>query len=183
LRSLTLLLGGARSGKSRLAVELAAAWAGAVVVIASGEARDEEMTDRIRRHRTDRPPDWTTVEEPIDLVEALANVPDGACALVDCLTLWVSNLIERGLSDGEIEERARKAASLAATRGFPCVAVTNEVGSGIAPVQALARRFADVLGRVNAIWAEESDRVLLVVAGRVVPLEDPTDVLSELPHG
>lgn len=91
--------------------------------------------------------------------------------------------MERGLSDAEIEELARKAASLAATRGSLSVAVTNEVGSGVVPEGALARRFADVLGRVNAIWAEEADRVLLVVAGRVLPASDPADVLRELPCG
>jgi adenosyl cobinamide kinase/adenosyl cobinamide phosphate guanylyltransferase len=180
--SLTLLLGGARSGKSRLAVRMAAGWAGRVVVIATGEPRDEEMAERIRRHRADRPPAWTTLEEPVDLEGVLTGVQE-ASVLVDCLTLWVSNLMERGFADVEIEERARKAASLVATRESPSVVITNEVGSGIVPTDDLARRFADVLGRVNSIWAEAADRVLLVVAGRVVPLSDPADLLKEHPGG
>jgi adenosyl cobinamide kinase/adenosyl cobinamide phosphate guanylyltransferase len=102
---------------------------------------------------------------------------------VDCLTLWVSNLMEGGFADVEIEERAGKAASLVATRESPSVVITNEVGSGIVPTDDVARRFADVLGRVNSIWAEAADRVLLVVAGRVVPLSDPADLLKEHPGG
>jgi adenosylcobinamide kinase/adenosylcobinamide-phosphate guanylyltransferase len=181
--SLTLLVGGVRSGKSRLAVRLVAHRGGPVVVIATGEARDEEMAARIRSHRAERPEKWDTIEEPVELETAMAVVPADACVLVDCLTLWVSNLVERGLADGEIEERAGKAASLAAMRERPSVVVTNEVGSGIVPVNALARRFADVLGRVNAIWAEAADRVLLVVAGRVLPLEQVSDLLEELLRG
>lgn len=180
--SLTLLLGGARSGKSRLAVRMAAGWVGRVVVIATGEPRDEEMAERIRSHRAGRPPAWTTLEEPVDLEAALTGVQE-ASVLVDCLTLWVSNLMERGFADVEIEERAGKAASLLATRESPSVVVTNEVGSGIVPTNDLARRFADVLGRVNSIWAEAADRVLLVVAGRVVSLSDPADLLKEHPGG
>ncbi len=181
--SLTLLLGGVRSGKSRLAVRMADAWGGRVAVIATGEPRDEEMAERIRRHRAERPPAWAVVEEPVDLEGALTRIPDGALVLVDCLTLWVSNLMERSLSDSEIEERAGKATSLAATRESPSIAVTNEVGSGIVPADDLARRFADVLGRVNAIWAQEAERVLLVAAGRVVPLSDPAGLLEEHPDG
>lgn len=180
---LLLLTGGVRSGKSRLAARMTAAWGGPVVVVATGEPRDEEMAERIRRHRADRPPQWGVVEEPVDLEGALARVPEEACLLVDCLTLWVSNLMERGLSDAEIGERARKAASLAAARGSPSLVVTNEVGSGIVPANDLARRFADVLGRVNAIWAEEAERVLLVVAGRVVAVSDPAGLLKERPDG
>jgi adenosyl cobinamide kinase/adenosyl cobinamide phosphate guanylyltransferase len=161
---------------------MAAGWAGRVVVIATGEPRDEEMAERIRRHRADRPPAWTTLEEPVDLEGVLTGVQE-ASVLVDCLTLWVSNLMERGFADVEIEERAGKAASLVATRESPSVVITNEVGSGIVPTDDVARRFADVLGRVNSIWAEAADRVLLVVAGRVVPLSDPADLLKEHPGG
>jgi adenosyl cobinamide kinase/adenosyl cobinamide phosphate guanylyltransferase len=161
---------------------MAAGWAGRVVVIATGEPRDEEMAKRIRRHRADRPPAWTTLEEPVDLEGVLTGVQE-ASVLVDCLTLWVSNLMERGFADVEIEERAGKAASLVATRESPSVVITNEVGSGIVPTDDVARRFADVLGRVNSIWAEAADRVLLVVAGRVVPLSDPADLLKEHPGG
>jgi adenosyl cobinamide kinase/adenosyl cobinamide phosphate guanylyltransferase len=180
---LVLLTGGARSGKSRLAVRLASRSGAPVVVIATAEARDEEMAERIRRHLAKRPPGWVTVEEPIDLEGALVRASEDACALVDCLTLWIANLMERAFSDVEIEERARKAASVAAARAAPTIAVTNEVGSGIVPANALARRYADVLGRVNLAWAEEADRVLLVVSGRVLPLSDADDFVGELRDG
>jgi adenosylcobyric acid synthase len=170
---LTLLLGGAAAGKSRLAVRLAAERGGPVVVIATAEARDEEMAERIRRHRAARPPEWATVEEPVDLEGALADVPEDAIALVDCLTLWVSNLMDRGLSDDSILDQAAKAASRAASRGRGTIAVTNEVGCGVVPANALARRYRDVLGRVNAVWAEAAKRAALVVAGRVIPLTGP----------
>jgi adenosylcobinamide kinase / adenosylcobinamide-phosphate guanylyltransferase len=168
--SLLLLVGGARSGKSRLAAEIASQRTGPVAVIATGEARDDEMAERIRIHRARRPQSWTTIEEPVDLEAALRAVPDEALAVVDCLTLWVSNLIEKGLRDDEIEARARGAASLAAARAGDTVVVTNEVGSGIVPTNALARRYRDLLGNVNSIWAEHSDRSALVVAGQILPL-------------
>jgi adenosylcobinamide kinase/adenosylcobinamide-phosphate guanylyltransferase len=167
---LLVLLGGARSGKSRLAVEMGTKWDGRVVVIVTAEARDDEMAERIKRHRADRPGEWDTVEEPLDLETALGSVPEDALALVDCLTLWVSNLVEKGLEDQEIEELARRSAAAAAARSADTIVVSNEVGSGIVPANALARRFQDLLGRVNSIWADASDRAALVVAGRVLPL-------------
>jgi adenosylcobinamide kinase/adenosylcobinamide-phosphate guanylyltransferase len=166
-----------------MAVELAAALTGDVVVIATGEGRDEEMAERIRRHREERPSGWATVEEPVDLEGAIAAMPEGACVLLDCLTLWVSNMMERGRSDVEILDRAAKAASAVSARPAPCVAVTNEVGSGIVPVDPIARRFADLLGRVNTIWAQEAERALLMVAGRALPLPRPADVLLERRRG
>ena len=179
---LTLLLGGAGSGKSRLAVSMAADWGGPVVVIATAEGRDEEMAERIRRHRELRPLEWATVEEPLDLEGALSSIPEGALALVDCLTLWVSNLMEQDVSDRDIEDRARMAAVLAASMTARTVAVTNEVGSGVVPTNALARRYRDLLGRVNAIWAEAADQAALVVAGRVLPLGRP-EAVSGLEDG
>jgi adenosylcobyric acid synthase len=117
------------------------------------------------------------VEEPLELEAALAAVPTDACALVDCLTLWVSNLMEKGLPDGQVEARARAAAAAAAGRVPPTVAVSNEVGAGIVPADALSRRYRDLLGQVNAVWAAAADQALLLVAGRAVPLRDPLDVL------
>jgi adenosyl cobinamide kinase/adenosyl cobinamide phosphate guanylyltransferase len=174
--SLLLLTGGARSGKSRLAAEIAGEWSGPVAVIATGEARDDEMAERIRMHRARRPQSWATIEEPVDLEAALRAVPDEALAVVDCLTLWVSNLVEKGLRDDEIEARARSAARLAAARGGDTVVVTNEVGSGIVPANALARRFRDLLGNVNSIWVEHSDRCALVVAGQLLPLSGLSEI-------
>lgn len=174
---LTLLLGGAAAGKSRLAVRLAARLAtergGPVVVIATAEARDAEMADRIRRHRAARPSGWVTIEEPFDLEMALTDAPEDAVTLVDCLTLWVSNLMERGLPDEEILARAARTAALAASRSGGTIAVSNDVGSGVVPVHALARRYRDLLGRVNTVWAEAADQAALVVAGRILLLSKP----------
>jgi adenosyl cobinamide kinase/adenosyl cobinamide phosphate guanylyltransferase len=165
---LTLLIGGARSGKSTLALRLAAGEA-EVVFVATAEARDEEMAERIARHRTERPESWRTVEEPLELERALAAAPTGACVVVDCLTLWVANALER-LGPEATGAAAVEAAAAAAARPGSTIAVTNEVGLGIVPDNALARAYRDLLGHVNAAWAEAAGRVLLVVAGRTVEL-------------
>lgn len=167
--ALVLLIGGVRSGKSRLAADMAAREGKPVVFIATGEARDEEMAKRIARHRAERPPHWTTIEEPIGLSRWLEAVTDNDVVVIDCLTLWVSNLMER---EADVEDAARRAAEMAAKRSGLVVAITNEVGSGVVPTSALGRRYAEELGRVNTIWAENADRVWLVVAGKVLPLQD-----------
>jgi len=177
--ALTLLLGGARSGKSALAVRMGKSWEGPVVLIATGESRDEEMAEKIKRHRAARPSQWETLEEPAELTRALGEVRPDAFVIVDCLTLWVSNLIERNLGEEEIEWRAREAASIAAARQGPTVAVSNEVGTGIVPANALGRLFRNVLGQVNVIWAEAADRSLFMVAGRALPLLDPETALRD----
>jgi adenosyl cobinamide kinase/adenosyl cobinamide phosphate guanylyltransferase len=167
--TLTLLLGGARAGKSALALRRARAHDGPVVFIATAQARDAEMTERIARHRAERDPDWSTVEAPADLAGALAAAPAAACVIVDCLTLWVANLLER--DDAEIVRLAAEAAALAAGRAGPTIAVSNEVGMGVVPASAVGRRYRDVLGTVNAIWAERATAAALVVAGRALWLE------------
>jgi adenosyl cobinamide kinase/adenosyl cobinamide phosphate guanylyltransferase len=164
--TLTLLLGGARSGKSSLAVALAGERA---TFVATGTAGDEEMAARIALHRAERPAGWTTVEVPIDLGAALAAA-DGV-VVVDCLSLWVANLLEAGWEEGAIEEEARAVAALAAQRPVKTIAVSNEVGLGIVPATPLGRRYRDVLGRVNSIWAAAAERAVLVVAGRALELE------------
>jgi adenosylcobinamide kinase / adenosylcobinamide-phosphate guanylyltransferase len=176
--ALTLLLGGARSGKSALAARLAGRWDGPVTVVATGEARDPEMAERIRRHRAERPGQWRTVEAPRELEAALAEAPADAFVLLDCLTLWVSNLMEQGLADEQVERRARSAAAVAVARAAPTVAVSNEVGAGIVPADPLSRRYRDLLGQVNAVWAAAAGQALLLVAGRAVSLADPLDVLG-----
>lgn len=168
--ALTLLLGGARSGKSALALRRARALGWPVVFVATGEARDAEMAERIARHRAERDPGWSTVEAPLDLAAALGAVPAGACAIVDCLSLWVANLLERGASEGDVARLAAEAARLAAQREGPSIAVTNEVGMGVVPPYELGRLYRDVLGRVNAIWADHAAEAVLVVAGRSLAL-------------
>jgi adenosyl cobinamide kinase/adenosyl cobinamide phosphate guanylyltransferase len=167
--SLVVLLGGARSGKSALAQRLAGEEA---TLIATAAALDSEMEERIRRHRAERPSGWTTVEETIELGTALANVGPQSNVVVDCLSLWVANLLEAGWADGAVEATAGSVAGAAAGRAGLTVAVSNEVGMGIVPVTALGRRYRDVLGRVNANWVEAADRALLVVAGKAIPLVD-----------
>jgi adenosyl cobinamide kinase/adenosyl cobinamide phosphate guanylyltransferase len=173
---LTVLVGGARSGKSSLAVELGRRHVGDVVLIATALASDDDLAERIDRHRAERP-DWPTVEEPLDLEAALATVDEHAFVIVDCLTLWVSNLLWRGRADDEVVALAARAAERAARRTGPTVAITNEVGLGVHPETALGRRYRDVLGRVNQVWAAAADRSLLLVAGRALRLDDPWEVL------
>jgi adenosyl cobinamide kinase/adenosyl cobinamide phosphate guanylyltransferase len=165
---ITLLVGGARSGKSALAVRMAVAQAAPVVVIATGEARDAEMAERIERHRRERPAEWETIEEPLALAPTLAAVDPSACVVVDCLTLWVANLLERNGAD--IEGAGREAAQAAAARLGPTIVVTNEVGSGVVPADPATRTYRDALGRVNGAWAALADRALLLVAGRAISL-------------
>jgi adenosyl cobinamide kinase/adenosyl cobinamide phosphate guanylyltransferase len=169
--TLTVLVGGARSGKSSLALQLAARAGGPVVFLATGQALDDEMAARIDRHRAERPRDWRTVEEPVELGRALAEIAAETLAVVDCLSLWVSNVIE-SWQDEAIEAAAASAARVAAARPGPTIAVTNETGLGIVPMHPLARRYRDVLGRVNALWVEASDEAYFVVAGRRIRLEE-----------
>jgi adenosylcobinamide kinase/adenosylcobinamide-phosphate guanylyltransferase len=158
--TLVLYLGGARSGKSRLAVERASSTGAPVTFIATGEAGDDEMAARIEAHKRERPPDWRTVEEPRDLAGVLASVPGGETALVDCLSLWVANV---GEGDAAALEAAR-------ARDGLTIAVSNEVGMGIVPANALAREYRDALGRVNAAWAAASEEAWFVVAGKTLRL-------------
>jgi adenosylcobinamide kinase/adenosylcobinamide-phosphate guanylyltransferase len=162
--TLTLLLGGARSGKSTLALHRAAASGRPVVFVATAEAGDAEMAERIARHRGERDPAWQTVEAPLDLAGALTRAPAHACVIVECLTLWVANRLDEG--EAEVVRLAAEAAELAAARAGPTIAVSNEVGMGVVPATPVGRLYRDVLGRVNAVWAEAAAEAALVVAGR-----------------
>jgi adenosylcobinamide kinase/adenosylcobinamide-phosphate guanylyltransferase len=168
--SLTFLLGGARSGKSSLAVGLAREWRGPVTFIATAEAGDDEMAERIRLHRVERPAAWTTVEAPLDVRSAVETAPEEAAILLDCLSLWVANLLTRGDEAAEIEAENDALSALAAARRALTVVVSNEVGLGVVPPTELGRLYRDVLGRVNARWAAEAEHAAFVVAGRSLPL-------------
>jgi adenosyl cobinamide kinase/adenosyl cobinamide phosphate guanylyltransferase len=176
---LTLLVGGARSGKSSTAVRLAKEWAGHVSVIVTAEARDEEMARRIAAHQAERPWDWTVIEEPRVIGDVLRRLDDGSLVLIDCLTLWVSNMMESGSGDQDIIETARKDAAEAAGRSSPVIVVSNEVGSGIVPFEVESRRYRDLLGAVNAAWADAADRSYLMVAGKALELTDVPKVGRE----
>lgn len=161
LPQLSVVTGGARSGKSGFAERLARLGAAPHHYIATAEAWDDEMRARIARHRTDRGADWHTVEAPRDLAAALGAVPQGT-VLVDCATLWLSNTL---LADADVErECTALLAALAACR-VPVVVVTNEVGWGIVPDNALARVFRDAQGRLNQRMAAQAGLVVAVMAG------------------
>ncbi|MEO1328804.1 MAG: bifunctional adenosylcobinamide kinase/adenosylcobinamide-phosphate guanylyltransferase [Pseudomonadota bacterium] len=168
----TLVLGGARSGKSAHAERRARETGRARVYIATAEAWDEEMRERIARHRADRGAGWTTVEAPHDLVETITTWTDPArCVLVDCLTLWLSN---RLLAEADLEkETDALCAAIEAATG-PLICVSNEVGLGLVPETPLGRRFRDAQGRVNQRVAEISDRVEFVAAGLPLVLKGKT---------
>jgi len=170
---LTLLVGGARSGKSALALQMARATGVAVVFVATAEGRDEEMAARIAAHRAERPQSWSTVEAPVHVGPARSRAPDGATVVIDCLTLWVANAMEAGLTDGAIIGSAGAFAAEAAGRAGSVIAISNEVGAGIVPADPVSRRYRDVLGRVNTVLAEHADDAFLVVAGRVLALLRP----------
>jgi adenosyl cobinamide kinase/adenosyl cobinamide phosphate guanylyltransferase len=175
--SITLLLGGARSGKSALAVEIGRRHSGPVVFVATCPALDDDIAARIARHRARRP-EWPTIEEPVELGPAVEKVDDGALVIVDCLTLWVSNLMLRGDDEPEVTDAAAAFAGALLDRRGPAVVVSNEVGSGVHPEGELGRRYRDLLGRVNQIVAAGADTTLLVVAGRALRLDDPWAVIG-----
>ena len=162
------IVGGARSGKSRFAIERFSP-DDRVVFVATAEARDEEMAKRIARHRAERPSRWSTLEEPIELVSRLRDLDEGYdVVIVDCLTLWVSNLLLRGERDDAILERADALAGLIRNRRSSITVVSNEVGEGVHPETAAGLRFRDALGRVNQQVAAACETVVLMVAG--IPL-------------
>lgn len=169
--ALTVFLGGARSGKSAAALRRAGEFDGPVVFLATADGLDEEMRARIRRHQADRADlGWTTVEEPLELAAALTETSPYACVVVDCLSLWVANLLGRGDDEPAVVELAQTAARVACERPGPTIAVSNEVGLGVVPASALGRRYRDFLGRVNAVWVDAADEASLVVAGRLLRL-------------
>jgi adenosylcobinamide kinase / adenosylcobinamide-phosphate guanylyltransferase len=171
---LELIIGGARSGKSARALELASRGA-RTLFVATAEPLDDDMAARIARHRAERPSHWRTLEAPRDLEAISAHVTaDIDTIIVDCLTLWVSNLIlgdsnTAPLTEREILERTSDWLALRRTIGRQWIVVTNEVGLGLVPDTPIGRAFRDALGRVNALVAREATTVELLVAG--LPLQ------------
>lgn len=159
---LTFLLGGARSGKSAHAERLVTAFPAPWAYIATAQAFDDEMVERIAQHRARRDERWRSLDEPLDVAKTLAFMPDGRPLLLDCLTLWLSNIMLAGRDvDGSSDALA---AALSKPRG-PWFVVSNEVGLGIVPDTPLGRRFRDAQGRLNQKVAAAADEVLLMVAG------------------
>ena len=172
---LVFLLGGARCGKSELAVRLASQQTAPVVFVATGEAGDGEMAERIALHRRERPAGWRTVEEPRELGAAVAAADAAACLVVDCLSLWVSNLLEHQPPD-EIERGAGEVVAAIRARSGTTIVVSNEAGLGLVPLSELGRTWRDLMGRVNTIFSTAADRAFLVVAGRALALEDAPEI-------
>ena len=168
LARMTFVLGGARSGKSRLAENLLTGEPGPWAYIATAQAHDDEMRERIRQHQARRQTGWTTIEAPIALPDALTVAAAHAPALVDCLTLWLTNLMLGGHDVASASDRLIEAL---AARTAPCILVSNEVGLGIVPDNALARAFRDEAGRLNQRVAAEADSVLFVAAGLPMTLK------------
>lgn len=168
---LTVVLGGARSGKSALVERFAAEERAPVTFVATSPRieGDTDLNARIARHRADRPATWTTVEEELDLAAAIGGAGDDV-VVVDCLTLWVSNMMFAGRSDDAVAAGCDRALDAVAERVTATLVVTNEVGLGIVPADADTRRYRDLLGRVNQRWVHASDRALLLVAGRALEL-------------
>jgi adenosylcobinamide kinase/adenosylcobinamide-phosphate guanylyltransferase len=160
--SLTLVLGGARSGKSRYAEQMVMASAPPWIYIATAEPFDGEMRARIGEHKSRRGDDWQTVDAPTDLAGAIEDAPQDCTVLVDCLTLWLNNLMFRKI---DIETAIGNLEAALAERDAPTVIVSNEVGFGIVPDNAEARRFRDLQGRLNQRIAAMAGRVVLMVAG------------------
>lgn len=174
-RRLTMVLGGIRAGKSRHAQALAQR-GDRVLYAATAEAGDEEMAARIAAHRAERPRDWATLEEPIDVVEALEPRLDTYdTVLLDCLTLWVSNLLLQDPDDGEVQAKiqtqARRLIDLYEQSNSAWIVVSNEVGLGVIPATRLGRDYADALGRVNQQFAAAADEVIVMFAGLPVNLK------------
>jgi len=174
--TLTFLLGGARSGKSSLAVKLGAEHRGPVAYVATCPRidGDDDLDSRIDRHRAERP-NWPTIEEPHDLGAALGRCDGDALVIVDCMSLWVSNLMFRGDRADVIITAAGMFAVDASQRGAPTVVVSNEVGMGVHPETRLGRDYRDILGSVNQVVAAHASLALLMVAGRAIELREPSD--------
>jgi adenosylcobinamide kinase/adenosylcobinamide-phosphate guanylyltransferase len=158
-----LITGGARSGKSTLAERMTLSLGPRALYIATAEALDSEMEDRIARHRARRGPEWHTLAAPLDLVRALEESDGQAPRLVDCLTLWLSNLI---FSERDWDAETEALTQCIAAQISPVIFVTNEVGAGIVPENALARKFRDAAGLMNQQIATACDEVWLSVAGQ-----------------
>jgi adenosylcobinamide kinase/adenosylcobinamide-phosphate guanylyltransferase len=169
----TLILGGVRSGKSRLAERLARESALPVTYVATATGSDDEMQARIAAHRARRPPDWALVEEPLALADVLnTHARSGHCVLVECLTLWLANLLWAD-EPSRLERELDALRALLPRLGGPVIFVGNEVNMGVIPVNALARRYGDLAGSLHQQIAAEAERVVLTVAGLPLVLKGP----------
>ena len=166
MSSSLLITGGARSGKSSFAEKRTLSYGTPVLYIATAQAFDEEMENRIQLHQQRRGDEWRTISEPLAIANILTSLDRQGACLVDCLTLWLSNLI---FAEEDISKATSSLIEAIAARRDPVILVTNEVGGGIVPENALARRFRDEAGRLNQIVAEAVDEVYTCISG--IPLK------------
>jgi len=184
--AVTFVTGGARSGKSAFAERIAAESGLPVTYLATMEPGDDELAARVARHRARRPASWRTVEVPLKLTDAIREAPPGELLLVDCLSLWVANVIFAAVPDPEAGAAtfevavdrcvalAREAAQALGARPGPAVVVTNEAGSGIVPAGALSRYYRDALGLVNQQFAAAADEAFVLISGMPLRLKPGT---------
>lgn len=177
MAEIVLVTGGSRSGKSRHAQELAVGLEGRKIFVATCPVVDAEMEERIRRHKDEREgKGWETIEESVDLDGVLRRV-EGGVLLVDCLTLWINNLMyeaekrEQEIGEDEVEQRCRRLLEACASRKGTVIFVTNEVGMGIVPENSLARLYRDLVGRCNQVVAAGADQVIFMVSGLPLKLK------------
>jgi adenosylcobinamide kinase/adenosylcobinamide-phosphate guanylyltransferase len=170
-KGLVFIVGGARSGKSAHALSLASNGTGRKVFVATAQALDPEMKARIDAHRLERGALWETVEEPLDLAGVVSGLGSGNAVVIDCLTLWLSNLLHSGMGDEKIKEAAAFLAKECAASPSLVIAVSNEVGLGLVPENALARRFRDLSGWMNQKMASMAGQAWFVASGLPLKLK------------
>lgn len=177
MKEIIFIVGGARSGKSSHALRIAKEMKGKIAFIATCANPDKEMQKRISRHKMSRPRNWKLVEEGRDIASALGKI-DGKCSaiLIDCLGLWVSNLLIDGAKDVEIENKFKIFIKALLKAGGPVILVSNDVGAGIIPDNLLSRRFRDLLGLLNQMLAKNANRVIFMQCG--IPMEIKKGVVN-----
>lgn len=173
---LIFITGGARSGKSQHATKLAKKFGDKVAFLATCIPSDDEMKERVKRHRNSRPKEWKTIEEPIEVTSALKNLIQFDAVIIDCITLFLTNLMMEEMSDEEILSKVTNLVQVAKESDFSTVIVSNEVGSGVVPPSEMGRRFRDLAGLANQMIAQDADEVYLMVSG--IPVEINHDTLS-----
>jgi len=168
--NIIFITGGARSGKSNFALTIAKKKKGKVAFIATAQAKDAEMKERIALHKARRPKNWATFEEPYNLEGCIRDIGHSfKTVIIDCLTLWVTNLIMKKADDACIEKEALKMLDAINKSRINCIFITNEIGSGIVPDNKLARRFRDIAGRIDQLVAQHANEMYLMVSG--IPLK------------
>ena len=174
-----LIAGGCRSGKSQFAMEMALALAENPYYIATAQAHDGEMDSRIQKHRDDRSARFITIEESTDLVAACNKIPPGSVVCIDCLTLWISNLLMQQQQESDIISLLDQTMEIMRKKDVTAIWVSNEVGLGVMPVNALARQFGDISGRCHQILASKAEEVYLTLFGQRLQIKPEMKAMGQ----